>query len=961
MLFGGATGAQQAPTFTLIAGGGFGDGGLATAANMHGAADIVFDFSGNAYVSQFNGNRIRKITPGGVITTVVGGTTGFSGDFGQASAAAIDQPSGLAYDTTGNLYFSDAGNHRVRRIAPNGLITTVAGNGSLVHSGDGGSALSAGIAKPSGLTVDSAGNLYIADMASHRIRKVTMGGTITTIAGTGVAGYSGDFGPATSAMLNSPQGIDIDSNGNLYIADVGNNAVRKIAANGTITTALPPPALPLNVAIDAANNVYVGDANTCSLIKLTTGAPVKIAGLDNGCADGASGGAATTTAIGSPDGIGFDGTGGIVFVDADYARLRKVSSGVISLFAGVGGNIPDGTAAVGAPLSLGMAMAVESDGDVLLSDSLVNKRVRRISTGGAIYTIAGNGSLDNIGTCVSALPCPALHLTFPQGFGLAIGQSGNVLVADRAMDRIVSIDAGGTASLFAGTTRAGGTGNGDFGPATSASMDPDGIARDNAGNTFVSDYRGHRIRRIDAGGTITTWAGTGTAGFSGDNGSSTSAQINLPGAIAADALGNVYFSDTGNRRVRKASTSGLITTIAGTGSDDVTGDGGLATQAGIGSVRGIAIDASGVVYITSNGRLRRILVDGRIESLAGWTHYAMSLAISNGQLYIASQEGLVYRMPLEVAVVRRVPNDYDGDGKSDIAWHNTSSGANTVWKAANNATQIPVTGVSNLAWQIVGQGDFDNDGKSDLAWRNYPNGANVIWRSADSTTQIAMTGVTNLAWAIEGVGDFDGDGKSDLLWRNSQNGANTIWRSANNATQTALATVPSNTWGIVGVGDFDADGKSDILWRNSATGANSIWRSGNSATQLPIVGVNNLDWKIQGVGDFDGDGKADIFWRNTGNGSNVIWRSGDVATQMPVTGVTSQLWRVLSVGDYDGDGKSDLLWRNSGNGSNTLWRSGNSATQIAVAGVTSQAWAIVPYENPAKKSGSDSYFDEIGI
>src|SRR5688572_20411300 len=202
MWIAGTAVAQQAPTYTLVAGGGFAENQLATAANLHGAADIVFDGAGNAYISQSNGNRIRKVSAAGVITTVVGGTTGFSGDYGLASAAAIDEPAGLARDVAGNLYFSDTGNHRVRKIAPNGLITTVAGNGGLVHGGDGGAAVHAGIAHPSGLAIDAAGNLYIADALSHRVRKVTVDGMISAVAGTGVADYTGDFGPATSAKLN---------------------------------------------------------------------------------------------------------------------------------------------------------------------------------------------------------------------------------------------------------------------------------------------------------------------------------------------------------------------------------------------------------------------------------------------------------------------------------------------------------------------------------------------------------------------------------------------------------------------------------------------------------------------------------------------------------------------------------------------------------------------------------------
>jgi hypothetical protein len=838
------------------------------------------------------------------------------------------------------------GNHRVRKVATNGLITTVAGNGSAVHGGDGGLATNAGIAYPSGLAIDASGNLYIADSTSQRVRKVTVGGTISTVAGNGTAGYAGDFGPATSAMLNTPLGLDIDASGTLYIADYGNSAIRKVVTNGNISTSLQGPMLPMNVKADGTGWIFLSDFYTCTLMKYKPGLqPVKAAGVDFGCVDGAPGGLATASVIGGPDGIAFDNSGNVVFADADYSRVRKVetASGVMRAFAGAGGgSIGDGANAVDAALSMGMAMAVDASGDVILSDALNHRRVRRITTTGRIYTLGGNGMMENSGTCAtSPLPCPALSLTFLQAYGVAIGSGGAILVADRGMGRIVSINASGTAALFAGTTRT--SGNGDGGPATSASLDPWGVARDTLGNTFVADHANHRIRRIDAGGTITTWAGNGTAGFSGDNGVATNAQINGPMAVATDAQGNLYFSEAGNRRVRKVSPSSLITTIAGNGGDGVTGDGGLANQAAVGNVRAIAVDDAGVVYIASNGVLRRILTDGRIESLPGWTHSASALAFRNGQLYIGTAEGLTYRMA--VANGHIVSNDYNGDGKSDLPWRNVETGANVLWKSANSATTQTVTGVNNLAWKIVGQGDFDGDGKSDLVWHNGQNGANAIWRSADYTTQIPVTTVTNLAWTIEGVGDFDGDGKSDLLWRNATSGQNVVWRSGNSATQTVLSNVYGSAWQIVGVGDFDGDGKSDLLWRNTSTGMHSLWRSGNSATTLPVTGVTNLAWKIQGVGDFDGDGQSDIFWRNTGTGANVIWRSANSAQQITAVGVTSQLWRVVAVGDYDGDGKSDLFWRNSGNGSNALWRSGDAATQIPATGVTSQAWTIVPYEN----------------
>jgi cysteine-rich repeat protein len=292
----------------------------------------------------------------------------------------------------------------------------------------------------------------------------------------------------------------------------------------------------------------------------------------------------------------------------------------------------------------------------------------------------------------------------------------------------------------------------------------------------------------------------------------------------------------------------------------------------------------------------------------------------------------------------KVTADFDGDGKSDVLWRNSSSGGDTIWKSANSATQQAMTTVTSQSWAIVGKGDFNGDGKADVLWRNASNGSNTIWRSGNRLTPQTVVGVTNLAWKVAGVGDFDGDGKADILWRNTSTGANTIWKSANRDTQQAVASVTSQSWKVVGVGDFNNDGKADILWRNTGSGANSIWRSGNSNTLQTVVGVTSPSWKVVGTGDFDGDGRADILWRNTSTGGNAIWKSANRDTPQGVIGVTSQSWQVAAVADYDGDGKSDILWRNFTTGGDTIWKSGNRDTPQAMTGVTNLAWKIVPYE-----------------
>ena len=284
--------------------------------------------------------------------------------------------------------------------------------------------------------------------------------------------------------------------------------------------------------------------------------------------------------------------------------------------------------------------------------------------------------------------------------------------------------------------------------------------------------------------------------------------------------------------------------------------------------------------------------------------------------------------------------DFDGDGKSDILWHNVATGTNAIWKSGNSATTQAIAGIADLAWHVAGVGDFNGDGKADIFWRNTRTGANVIWLSANSATAQAASTLADQAWTVVGAGDFNGDGKADILWRNTGTGANVIWRSALSSTPQATTGVTDQAWKVVGVGDFNGDTKADILWRNANNGVNAIWLSGVSSTTQAITGVSTLAWQVAGVADYNNDGKADILWRSTSTGANVIWRSANSATQQTVKGVTDQAWFVVGAGDYNGDGKADILWRHSRTGVNTIWLSAISTTQQATSSVGSVTWIV---------------------
>jgi sugar lactone lactonase YvrE len=300
-------GAQQAlGTIATVAGtgtaGSGGDTQQATAAQLGHPHGVAVDSAGNLYIADLSNNRVRKVAPNGTITTVAGtGTPGDSGDGGPATSAQLNNPSGVAVDSDGNLYIADYRSHRVRKVEPGGTITTVAGTGTSGYGGDGGPATAAQLAFPGGVAVDGDGNLYIADIFNSRVRKVAPGGTITTVAGTGDFAYNGDNQPATAAQLNRPYGVAVDGAGNLYIADTSNQRVRKVAPGGTITTVAgtgtagynddnqQATAAQLNnphgVAVDGAGNLYIADTinNRVRRVQL---AAVIVAGAFNSNFDG---------------------------------------------------------------------------------------------------------------------------------------------------------------------------------------------------------------------------------------------------------------------------------------------------------------------------------------------------------------------------------------------------------------------------------------------------------------------------------------------------------------------------------------------------------------------------------------------------------------------------------------------------------------------------------------------------
>lgn len=318
-------------TITTIAGTGVsgfsGDGGPALTAELSDNRAITTDSDGNIYIASWT-HRVRKIDRTGIITTVAGtGVAGSSGDGGPATSAQLNTPAGLVVDSAGNLYISDSSNQRIRKVDTNGIITTIAGTGTANNTGDGGPATSATLYYPHGLVFDASGNLFVADMRNHRIRKIDSGGTITTVAGSGGNGASssstGDGGPATSATLNYPRCVAVSSTGVLTICDSNSGLVRRVDAGGTITT-VTSTSYPRGASIDPSDNVYIADSVDCVVRRITPVNAVSTVAGTGTCGYSGDNGPPLSAQIG-PAGVSVDRNGNLVLSESGNNRVRIAS------------------------------------------------------------------------------------------------------------------------------------------------------------------------------------------------------------------------------------------------------------------------------------------------------------------------------------------------------------------------------------------------------------------------------------------------------------------------------------------------------------------------------------------------------------------------------------------------------------------------------------------------------------
>jgi trimeric autotransporter adhesin len=626
--------------YVVAGNGGSGLGGTgvpATKTALSSPMDVAVDGAGNLVIadagipSPESGARVRvvaastgtfygKAMTAGDIYTLAGTTTGiqFSGDGGPATKAGLGVfIFGIKVDAAGNLVFADSDTERVRVVAAAtstfygqqmtaGDIYTVAGDGTEGSSGDGGPAVQASFDDPSGVALDAAGNLLIADTINNRVRAVAArtgtfygqqmtAGDVYTIAGGGTGGI-GDGGPATQAFISDPEGLTVEPNGLVVLSDLGHSRVRVVAA--------------------ATGTFYAQH--------MTAGDIYSVAGLGGAgfCCDGAP---ATTAQMTAPFAVTADAAGNVVIADINNNRIRVAAAATGTFF--------------------GQAM-----------------------TKGDIYTVAGDGKR---GDAPSGVPATQAQLRNPDS--VAVDQAGDLLLTEGGGSDIVQMVPARSGTFYGVPMTAGdiytvaGDGlprySGDGGPATNAGMSPLGISVDAAGNLVISDQGNSRIRVVAAttgtfygkamtAGDIYTVAGNGTAGFAGDGGRATTAELNGPGSVVPGRAGNLVIADTGNERVRvvaattgtfygQAMTKGDIYTVAGNGTPGFAGDGGPATSGEFHNPDSVAVDGAGNIAVadTVSGSVPFDMGNNRVRVVAAATGTFYGVAMTAGDIYTVAGNG----------------------------------------------------------------------------------------------------------------------------------------------------------------------------------------------------------------------------------------------------------------------------------------------------------------------------------
>jgi sugar lactone lactonase YvrE len=576
--------------------------GTGAAANFNYPHGLAIDSKGNLYVADTLNNAIRKVTAGGVVSTVAGqaGATGSSDGAGQS--ARFNDPEGVAVDASGNLYVTDGGNQTVRKITPDGVVSTIAGQALKCGYADG-AGKAAQFCNPGAIVVDTAGSIFLADSHYATIRKITPDGTVSTIAGnTNLRGLQDGTGAA--AQFCTPSALAFDNEQNLLVSDVGcidrfNPTIRKVTPAGAVSTIAGNNSAvfvnqtgvtaafgtPEGLAMDGSGNIFVADFSNDSIWKVSASGAITTFAGGNGVT-GSTDGTGTAAGFSKPQGIAADIAGNLYVADELNDTVRKITqAGVVSTLAGAltFKNEQNGTG-IGAHFDLPTGLAINADGNIYTLDVQAGT-IRIISPAGVTTSLKITGD--------------ARYLGFSNS--IAFDQAGNLYICDGYYNGVYKITPDGFQSILAGVL--GPSGSSDNVGVAAEFSNPSGVAVDGAGNVYVADTGNNTIRKIDGNGNVTTAAGSpGSTGFT--DGVGTAARFHSPVGLAFDPAGNMYIADSANNAIRKMTSAGVVSTVAGTASGVATVLGAL--PGAVNRPQYLTVVGTNTLFVTSDNAVLRI-------------------------------------------------------------------------------------------------------------------------------------------------------------------------------------------------------------------------------------------------------------------------------------------------------------------------------------------------------------------
>lgn len=939
---------SPAATITSIAGGGH-NGHFATRVNLTAPKALSITAGGTIYV--LDNSLVRRIDSDATIHTIGGQLgMGYEGDGGPATSARFNYPTDIAATADGTVYIADNANHRVRRITPDGSITTVAGNGSSAGQVvDGAQGTATSLKFPRSVAVDAAGTLYIADTGNNLIRRLNTDGTLSIVAGGGSDFADGAF--ALEAQLGSIQGLEVDATGVLYWTD--GSRIRRLGADGRTATVPGANAgdglsSASDLVIDAAGKIFVIDQYVVRGI--APGGTLELVAGQSGLGTGGpygDGYDAVNAQLNQPTGIALDRDGNLYIADNMSGRVRKVAlhSEGLPNTPSRARFLPQEILAAMPSLPVDVRVGdVTGDGrdDVVVLTTTAGQANSTTDFSAFLLAQRADGSLIapvKIASYPSTSFDEQLKLADLNRDGrqdVLIGNNGGITVVMGApyfplVSRYYSRGDNIGRMVQLGVMDVNRDGNLDVIHITG---EPSG----NMSNRDIGWFAGSGNGELRAMAVL-------TSAVEPDG-----AQL-IVGDYSGDGIEDLQFSQRQNgylASMQHNGSNGFLPAeswpvAAWLYAGDFDGDGRMDTAATVGSSVNGRIDVKGEsIPVRDQAYLWRAAdMDGdRRDDLVLHRYYAgkiayfqqTALGLSEETEYAAagatdfdvgdidgdgcrdivtvSAQVLGLLRGINCSRSREASMDLDGNGRSDLVWRDDARQNLAIWQM-DGGRRLAGTGYAVPPdWRVLATGDFNGDAKLDLVWTN--DSVMQLW-AGDGAGTFRGEAMPNypVGWRVVATGDVNGDGKTDLLWRDGSNTAAGLWVMDGGKVIESAGYATGRDWWVAGSGDLSGDGRMDVIWTNGAQ--MQLWRSdvglnfrGDLMPNFPV------DWELVAVGDTSGDGRADLMWRHAASGSFAVWAMDRGVRLWGVGYNPGPAWRVVQTGDYNGDGRTDVVWTNGG-------------------------------------------------